>query len=197
MLPRFQPLPLATLQDLLRNSNEEKIALGGFRNQGACWQTFDVAESDKVAKLVRLIDFPVEEDVKGSLSQGEIRHGVYREISIIEGPLKNLQGKVIPRCHGPYAGTRTHVRYLDDTDYEEWWLFMVENAGECLHGTLLSDEDCKRITSKYHALHKAGVLHCDVEIRHWFRTPSGDIRLINFDRAKSVGFLFIIGRVSG
>ncbi|ODO08685.1 hypothetical protein L198_00418 [Cryptococcus wingfieldii CBS 7118] len=45
----------------------------------------------------------------------------------------------------------------------------------------------KHHNKKYHALHKVGVLHGDVEMRHWYRTPSGDINLIDFDRAMIIG----------
>ncbi len=42
------------------------------------------------------------------------------------------------------------------------------------------------ILSLYDSLHEAGVVHNDVESRHWLRHPDGSIRIIDFDSAISI-----------
>ncbi len=45
-------------------------------------------------------------------------------------------------------------------------------------------DDRLEILSLYNKLHSAGILHVDVEPRHWLRHPhDGRIRLIDFDMA--------------
>jgi serine/threonine protein kinase len=44
------------------------------------------------------------------------------------------------------------------------------------------------ILAHYGALHRIGVIHGDVEPRHWLRHPvDGSIRIIDFDMARVVG----------
>jgi len=42
------------------------------------------------------------------------------------------------------------------------------------------------LISHYTALHSAGVVHKDVESRHWLRHPDGGIRIIGFEAAVRV-----------
>ncbi|WVQ71645.1 hypothetical protein IAR50_001185 [Cryptococcus sp. DSM 104548] len=140
MFPGFQPLPSAAFCSVLCHSQEEEFVLGKLLSRCARWKTCAVEGLTKVAKMVRLIDFPVEEYWDWP-TQREIRRGVYREMCILTGLLKHLQGNVVPQFYGLYTATRTKVRYLDDTDYEEVWLAVMERPGDCPHDTIPFDED--------------------------------------------------------
>jgi len=112
----------------------------------------------------------------------------WNEARLFDGPLKPLQGSVVPRCYGAYkaeidtGGTVFGIilEYLGKSPPQEYI-------------SLLHGRHQKEVVRLYSALHKQQIVHGDIEVRH-LRTaypfdpvPYGkefDLRLIDFEGAK-------------
>ncbi|WVQ78965.1 hypothetical protein IAT38_001057 [Cryptococcus sp. DSM 104549] len=110
------------------------------------------------------------------------------EAALLEGPLRELQGSVVPRRYAAFVG---YIRA--SRGYHELGRIHFEVHEDV--GVAAGDEDGVyglplderlAIESLYLQLHAARVLHNDVEERHIMRRPDGRFALIDFEGAQLV-----------
>ncbi|WVO22914.1 uncharacterized protein IAS62_004257 [Cryptococcus decagattii] len=131
--------------------------------------------------------FPVKAPLPGVFTEKEARLSIFQENRIYTDYLYDLQGEVVPGSYGLWGG---RLVLGDDDDEEEdeetsceIWVMILEDVGEEVDVTTLSEDEKQEIVSHYREVHKAGVLHGDPDPRHWRRHPAGGFRIIDFDSA--------------
>lgn len=129
-----------------------------------------------------------EKDMTGE----EREEAISRELSLYLGPLRPLQGKVIPRLYGAWRRDDIVVMVLEDVGracggpgfkltalaYED----RSVSDSSLAAATRITDIFSIMIKHLYDSLHDAGVIHNDSTPWHITRKNSG-YRLIDFDRA--------------
>ena len=176
---------------------------------GAVWEAFSVTmktglkTTDMIAKLVCPPMYPAQahfdgwghDELFGGYDEPTVRRAINTELGLYAGELACLQGRAVPTLFSIFAGF--------DEGEEDVWMVLMENAGAQVDPEMLTALEkyvsakclfpCEltrlprriEIISHYHALHSAGVLHCDPEPKHWLQHhPNGPIRIIDFERSK-------------
>jgi hypothetical protein len=122
------------------------------------------------------------------LTSGEARQRIFHEWDLYSGPLAPLQGKVIPKCYGLWSGQLGSPFAPWETptfDQGEILLLITEYLPREMPDGELDSDDKKAIEDLYRRLAEHGVLHGDVESRHWRAGPDG-WRLIDLEGAMTV-----------
>jgi len=144
----------------------------------------------------------------------EARVAIANEDAIYRTVASKVNRNVVPSYHGLWGGSlRLDARWPGQ---REVWVMLLEDCGSAVSADDLSESDryvCSSqlhklpeslspvgqlilwlrssvirnlVVSHYVDLHSAGVVHNDVEARHWLRHPDGGIRIIDFEAAKRV-----------
>ncbi|KAL1413050.1 hypothetical protein Q8F55_000799 [Vanrija albida] len=163
------------------------LVLGELINRGPIYDTFRVAsvepcdvEHDLVAKVVILSDFPAA-DTRRERGQAAVRAEVHNEAAMFCGPLQPLQGSLVPQFHGLYEGyfgaNRTGILIM-----------LLEDVGEpvAMRSADVDPDTALQIVALFKKLHAAGVCHGDVRAPHVCVSPTGTLRLVDFEGAWSV-----------
>ncbi|XAO25814.1 hypothetical protein I312_104644 [Cryptococcus bacillisporus CA1280] len=144
-------------------------------------------EESVIVKTTDPSRFPVKAPLPGVFTEKEARLSIFQENRIYTDYLYDLQGEVVPGSYGLWGG---RLVLGDDDDEEEdeetsceIWAMILEDVGEEVDVTSLSEDEKQEIVSHYREVHKAGVLHGDPDPRHWRRHPAGGFRIIDFDSA--------------
>ncbi|RXK39276.1 hypothetical protein M231_03496 [Tremella mesenterica] len=205
------PLPLRTTFHTLDEPSSvhvfrpQTLLLGDVIAYGALWDVFRVTVPSQlpqppfalVGKIIAIDSFsPTYAPKKNrsifsraDVSQAGAREHIWNEFQALS-QLSTMDPPVIPQLLGLWGGIQRG---------KEVWVIVMEDVGERVDHreengyTLLSDEvkdetDKAAIINMYARLHENGILHGDVQIRHWRRrlvdkgNPSA-IRFIDFDRA--------------
>ncbi|WVQ85697.1 hypothetical protein IAT38_007863 [Cryptococcus sp. DSM 104549] len=206
-LPIILPLSYPSITSIsLSASPSGPIVLGAQRSYGRLWEVFEVLPSSTslpppthlppptrrkpsassvptrmLAKLASPHVFPCGPRYY-TYSEQEARDAIARERRVMS-LLGELQGTVIPTDFGLWGGV---LRTGGCGVAREVWMMLVEDCGESVELDNLTAKEKTTIVRHYKAIHRAGILHRDVELRHWLRHPSGGIRIIDFDSAKVI-----------
>ncbi|RXK39279.1 hypothetical protein M231_03499 [Tremella mesenterica] len=124
---------------------------------------------------------------RARVSQAQAREHIRKEYQILSR-LSEIDPPVSPKLMGLWGGIQGG---------KEVWIIVMEDAGERINKPEGEERSFKRIKEEadkeailnlYARLHEQGILHGDVQMRHWCRRnedrlDSSAIRLIDFDRA--------------
>ncbi|WVQ84885.1 hypothetical protein IAT38_007048 [Cryptococcus sp. DSM 104549] len=197
-----EPLPLAGSTLSTRGQQGAVLVLGEKRGEGRLWEIFDakvttgptrrdlshpslapLAGLPTIAKLSSPMLFPFGFRPEATYTVEQARSAIAHEQRVMDR-LSALQGSVVPVCGGTWGGTLlAGVEVEGRQAIWEIWVAVVEDCGQTVEMDDLSDEDKSVIISHYRAIHNAGIIHRDVECRHWLRHASGGIRIVDFDTA--------------
>ncbi|KAF9469671.1 hypothetical protein BDZ94DRAFT_1180988, partial [Collybia nuda] len=101
-------------------------------------------------------------------------HHLTREAEMYKGPLKNLQGKVVPKCFGFYTGKRNGV---------DLGCLVLEYCSGPNPVTHLQQFN-ERVMVAACRLHEAGVFHGNlVEGSHFVKSDDDRVRIVDFSTA--------------
>jgi len=109
----------------------------GRRASGALWDAYAVRPSPTstlalpdttlIAKITNVEAFPSDSEEAqelGSYTRSEARHAILNETRLFSGPLKFLQGKVVPRFYGMFRSIRSREGQV--------WCGVYDDAGIAL-----------------------------------------------------------------
>lgn len=198
----YPPRPSVPTEDIYqllwksRGRTIRELEVKGYRGYGSVWDVYEPSVSllpalkvvkPVVVKICALAAFASNTNMFGFSHRHSISTSVKTEASIYQ-KLENLQGHAIPETYGNFES--------------EWrgckvFLSVIEDAGSQMEvGMLTSKQRYVTIDSVQHSvrsylirdlydrLHDCGVVHGDVESRHWL-WKEGVPKLINFDHAFS------------
>ncbi|EIW66114.1 hypothetical protein TREMEDRAFT_65963 [Tremella mesenterica DSM 1558] len=183
----------------------QALILGEVMSNGALWDVFRILVPSHlnlpqspfplIGKVLTISCFPevlIPSDTSDPTSRAELSRAGAREHIRNEyetlSRLSKIHPPVIPQIIGLWGGIQRG---------REVWVMVMEDAGERLDEVYqdgiqfnthkVHEVDRSEILELYARLHRNGILHGDVQIRHWRRRmgdPAGSaIRLIDFDRA--------------
>ncbi|CAA7268779.1 unnamed protein product [Cyclocybe aegerita] len=116
------------------------------------------------------------------VEQEDLEDGVMWEGRLYDGPLRALQGNAVPHCYGLFSSADEEVFVMVQ---ERLWGPMAESWA------MVHDLQAQPVLDAFEALHRAGVLHQDLDPRHvQFASTEGHeggYRLIDFNLALGPG----------
>ncbi|GMK59848.1 hypothetical protein CspeluHIS016_0900650 [Cutaneotrichosporon spelunceum] len=109
---------------------------------------------------------------------------IAEEVKLLREPLATLEGHVVPRFYGLFGS----IQPEDD----EQWCMVFDFAGETPCEKERSSQNLRnQIRRQYTRLHKAGIVHNNVEWRHILvlaaRRAASTVLLVDFSNARSKG----------
>jgi len=168
-------VPPGLTKDSGRPQRRYEVTLHQFRGSGILWDTFNAtctATPDELQmRLVKLANVsvlpsspdPTYEDSVPTISEG--RRLILNEARLYIGPLRPLQGVVVPHFEGLF---RTLPQSSNSNAcIPEVWCVLQEDGGMALSkADRLKPVVQRQIVCLYLRLHDAGVIHNDVSWRH-------------------------------
>lgn len=112
----------------------ERIQVGDYLSSGRLWDVFhaDLVLPSARPSLPAIIKFLVPQPGCrfDTYSEHEMRRAVVKEDVLYRGPLKTIQGTVVPRYYGLWAGILKVDGPFDVT--RDVWGMMIEDVGDAL-----------------------------------------------------------------
>ncbi|KAJ6574829.1 hypothetical protein B0H19DRAFT_1254480 [Mycena capillaripes] len=103
-------------------------------------------------------------------------HGFFSELALYKGQLRSLQGRIVPTIINVYSCTGA-VDVAMEPPHHSFWIEATADMPHVLK---------KRCVEAFEKLHRAGVLHGDIELRHMLIGGDARVTIIDFQASRAL-----------